>query len=172
MRIPDARFAGWMLMAAALDLLTKQVAGQLLAGRFIEFGNRFALTLVYNTGGAGGYSFGPATWYLNVAITLLALVVMATIARELGRIHPMATMALGLVAGGAAGNLASMMSGPAGVADFIAINLPDRSIVFNVADVALWLGALLLVPVGVSLVKAIRSERARQNRPSAVSVSV
>lgn len=52
--------------------------------------------------------------------------------------------------------------GPPGVADFIGIRLTkDTTIVANVADFALWTGALLLAPVAMTLVRLVREERAQ-----------
>ena len=94
-------------------------------------------------------------------------VLITAVASSLIAVDRRATVALGLIAGGAIGNLASMLAGPEGVADFIALQLwSDLTIVMNVADLALWFGALSLVPVVVTLVKAIRAER----RSSAVLV--
>ena len=83
----------------------------------------------------------------------------------LAAIDRRAIPALGLVTGGAIGNLASMMAGPPGVADFIGIRLSaDTTMVANVADFALWSGALLLVPVALKLVRLVRAERAAAAR--------
>jgi lipoprotein signal peptidase len=158
-RFFDARYVGWALAAAAVDLFSKQVAASLLGNSEVLFTQRFGLLLVFNTGGAGGYSIGPATWYLNVFVTAAAILIMSVIAADLSRFHKLGALSLGLVAGGAIGNLASMLSGPAGVADFLALHFEDRSIIFNFADVSLWTGALMLIPVVLSLARAIRTER-------------
>ena len=92
-------------------------------------------------------------------MTALAIVIMSVIAADLGRFHRLGAIALGIVTGGAIGNLGSMLAGPAGVADFLALHLSDRSIIFNVADIALWTGASMLIPVVILLVRAIRAER-------------
>jgi signal peptidase II len=163
-RLPDRRFFGFLAAALSVDLVTKFAAGSYLGEQFIPLSQRFALLLIYNTGSAGGYSLGPATWYLNVFVTLLAIVAIAVIARDLGKLHRLGAIALGLIAGGACGNLASMLTGPAGVADFLAVHLAGNTVVFNFADVALWSGALMLVPVVTFLVRAIRADRRAQRR--------
>jgi lipoprotein signal peptidase len=61
-----------------------------------------------------------------------------------------------------------MLWGPPGVADFFAIQLtPDSTMIMNVADLALWSGSLLLLPVVATLAKAIRAER----RPKSASLA-
>lgn len=165
----DSRFAACALIASAVDLATKQLAVSFLGGREIEITERLGLLLVWNTGATGGYELPPVLWYLNVAMTAIAVLIMSAIAADLGRFHRLGAIALGIVTGGALGNLASMVAGPAGVADFVALHLSDRSIIFNLADVALCSGAALLIPVVFLLARAIRAEREQKSRQSAVA---
>lgn len=148
-------------IAAAADLGTKQLAVSALGDdRVIPLAGRLSMMVVFNTGSAGGVMIGPYTWHFNVIVTLVALCLITSVASSLIAIDRRATLALGMVAGGAVGNLASMLVGPVGVADFLAYKLPgDTTIVMNVADLALWCGALLLLPVVRTLVQAIRTER-------------
>lgn len=156
------RYTGIAIAASAVDLLTKEVAVRSLG----EYGlytltERVSLTLVWNTGAAGGMSIGPFTWLINVVVTVLALGLVMSVVRPMAAVDPRSTMALGLVSGGALGNLASIVAGPIGVADFIAIRLTDDlTMVANVADLFLWVGALALAPVGVTLMRMVRAERA------------
>jgi signal peptidase II len=146
-------------IAAGADLLAKQAAVSMLGDRVVPLLDRLSLTLVYNMGSAGGVMVGQYTWQLNVITTIMALVLITAVASSLIAVDRRATLALGLIAGGAIGNLASMLAGPEGVADFLALQLSsDLTIVMNVADLALWFGALSLAPVVVTLVKAIRAE--------------
>jgi lipoprotein signal peptidase len=71
---------------------------------------------------------------------------------------------MGLVAGGALGNLASIVGGAHGVPDFLALRLSEAWVIFNVADVGLWIGAALLVPVVLGLMRIIRAERRASRR--------
>jgi signal peptidase II len=126
----------------------------------VDLGGRLSLMLVFNTGSAGGLMVGPYTGLLNVFVTLAAIVLIATVAKSLIAVDRRASLALGLVTGGAIGNLASMLVGPAGVADFIALRLSaDQVVVLNVADLFLWFGAVALAPVVVTLLRAIRAGR-------------
>jgi len=147
--------------ATALDLLTKEIATRVLGdSRVIGLTGRASLMLVYNTGTAGGFSVGPFTFALNVVVTVVAIAMVMRIMAPLSAIDSRATLALALVTGGAMGNLLSMVAGPAGVCDFLSLRLAgDTSVVMNVADLMLWSGALLLVPVVVRMIGIIRSER-------------
>ncbi|HYW32482.1 MAG TPA: signal peptidase II [Gemmatimonas sp.] len=168
---PGARssFTVFVLVAITTmlaDVVSKEAATVALANdRVVPLLERLSLFLVYNTGSAGGVMIGRYTWHLNVLATAAAIMLITSVANALIAVDRRATLALGLVAGGAAGNLASMLFGPAGVADFLAIQLAgDTTIVVNVADLALWGGALMLVPVAASLVSAIRVERRGERR--------
>jgi signal peptidase II len=153
------RYAAIGVAAMALDLLTKFVAVQWLQdGRIVTLTDRFSMLLVWNTGVTGGASVGPFTAQLNVVVTFLALGLVMTVVKPLADVDARAAAALGLVSGGALGNLASIVSGPAGVADFIGVRLTrDTTIVANVADLMLWTGALLLAPVAWTLVQRLRA---------------
>ena len=159
-----ARFLLLAAIAASADLITKALAtGLLRDGNTVSISDRLAFVLVYNTGGAGGLMMGPNTWGINVAITSLAILMVMRIVVPLSAVAPRATMALGLVTGGAVGNLASMLAGPNGVADFLAVRVSDSTtMVMNGADLLLWSGALCLVPVVTRLIGAVRAERAER----------
>ena len=76
-------------------------------------------------------------------------------------------MALGLVSGGALGNLASIVAGPKGVADFLAVRLTQNvTMVANVADLFLWSGALMLIPVAITVLRMARAERGAKGVPA------
>ncbi|MEO7520758.1 MAG: signal peptidase II [Gemmatimonas sp.] len=163
-RSPLAAYALVAITAASADLVSKFVAVRLLGeDAVVELFGRLSLMVVFNTGSAGGVMIGPYTWQLNVMVTLAAIVLITSVAKALIAADRRAMLALGLVAGGALGNVASLLVGPNGVADFLALRLTaDRTIVMNVADLALWSGALALLPVILTLLKAIRAEhRAR-----------
>ena len=164
----DRRFAVCAFAAALVDLTTKQLATSMLGTREIALGDRFGLILIWNTGGPGGASLGPTLWMMNAVMTAIAIVIMSAIDADLGRFHRLGAIALGIVTGGAIGNLASMLVDPAGVADFLAVHLSDRTIIFNVADIALWSGAWMLIPVVVLLVRAIRVERKGKSSHAAI----
>lgn len=161
-----AQYLGIAFAAASIDWLTKFIVVNLLGeGGGVPLWERFSLFVTYNTGSAGGVMVGPSTWHLNVLVTGIALALITGVVRQLALVDRNGAKALGLVAGGALGNMASMLFGPEGVADFFAIRLSNETtIVMNFADAALWTGAVMLLPVVVRLMEAIRAEK----RPTAV----
>ena len=138
-------FALCALAAYALDVLTKSLAMDKLAGREpIEVvGPVLRLTLVRNPGAA--FSTGTS---FTVALTLLAaaaVVVVLLLARRVGTTGW--AVALGLLLGGVAGNLTDRMVRDPGplrghVIDFL--QLPHWP-VFNVADVCINVAAALII---------------------------
>ncbi|MCA0374050.1 MAG: signal peptidase II [Gemmatimonadetes bacterium] len=156
------------LVGCAVDLLTKELAERMLADHSVALGKHMALMLVWNLGAAGGVQLGPFTATLNVLVTVLAIGMVMVVVRPIAAIDRRAPLPLGLVTGGALGNLLSIVVGPEGVADFLAVPVSaDTTIVVNVADLLLWSGSLLLVPVVVRLLAAHRAERAAKMAPLA-----
>lgn len=155
------RYLTLAVIAALVDLITKGIATSFLQdGTIVAFTRRVGLMLVYNTGVTGGASLGPLTILLNVVTTCIAIGMVVWIVRPLSAVDPRATTALALVSGGAAGNLASMLAGPEGVADFLAVHVVGTAtVVMNVADLLLWGGALMLAPVVMTLIRAVRKQK-------------
>lgn len=155
------RYLGIAGAACGVDLLTKDIAVRSLGETgLVTLTERLSLTLVWNTGAAGGVSIGPFTWLLNVVVTVLALGLVMSVVRAMASVDARSIVALGLVSGGALGNLASIVAGPRGVADFLAVRLTDDlTMVANVADLFLWAGALALAPVGATLLRMARQAR-------------
>lgn len=156
------RYVGFAAIAAGADLVTKAIATAFLQdGRLVHLVDRASLFLVYNTGTTGGMSIGPFTFAFNVIVTIAAIAMIMRIVSPLAAVDSRAVVAAALVTGGAAGNLASMLAGPSGVADFLAIDLNNgATIVMNGADLLLWIGALMLLPVIARLIRLVRAERA------------
>jgi lipoprotein signal peptidase len=119
--------------------------------------------VVHNAGTAFGLSAGTYTWQLNLALTLAAILLMVPVARDLARIDDAAPRALGLIVGGAVGNLASLLISPPGVVDFISVSIGAHSeLVLNVADLAAYIGLAMLLRTGFLIVAEMR----RSARPS------
>ena len=139
------------LLAAAviaLDQLTKMVALDRLApGVPVEVTPWFSLTLVMNPGLAFGVLSGvPAGWRWVVAVLSVgALVVLARVAlRVLPAQGWPGLVAVGLIFGGAVGNLIDRVRWGA-VVDFIDVHWQDYHWpAFNVADSAISVGVALL----------------------------
>lgn len=127
----------------AVDQLTKTWALSALAGGPVDLLGGARLNLAYNTRGAFGLG-GAAVPFLALG-ALGLVVVMALSGDTIARAAPAA--ALGLVLGGALGNLADrVFRGPGAlrgaVVDFIDLRWWP---IFNGADSAITVGCLLLV---------------------------
>ncbi len=153
------KFAYWAVFALIADLATKEMAVRVLANQTFVLSDWFSFLLVFNTGAAGGVSLGPYTWLINILATLFTVALVSSVVVPLTRVDSRAVLAMGLIAGGAAGNLTSLAVESRGVPDFLAMQIPNAVVVFNIADVALWAGAAVLMPVTLGLVRAVRDER-------------
>jgi signal peptidase II len=140
----------WSLIAAVVvtDVLTKWLAVDALSPMYRPHpvaGDVVRLTLVYNRGAAFGLHFGAFSRWIFLALTLIALVVLWRLYRHTTPGQWLRTAALGLVCGGAIGNLIDRIRSPMGVVDFLDIGVGNmRWPTFNVADMAVSVGALLL----------------------------
>ena len=109
-------------------------------------GDWFQLRLVYNQGAAFGLHLGPYSRWIFLTVAIVAVVVL----RRMSRTSPpgdwFRQLALGLVAGGAAGNLIDRIRSTRGVVDFLDVGIGAlRWPTFNVADIAVSCGAIALV---------------------------
>ncbi len=140
----------WSLVVAVvvLDVVTKRIAVAALTPRFRAvpvFGDWFTFHLVYNRGAAFGLSLGPYSRWIFMALTAVALVILARLYRAAPSSERIRLFAVGLVCGGAVGNLLDRIPTNNGVVDFIDIGIgAHRWPTFNVADIAVSCGALLL----------------------------
>jgi signal peptidase II len=154
------RFALVLGLVAAVDLSSKLVATLLLADGGIRVFGPVDLAVTYNRGSALGLSFGPYTWLLNVVTTAGALVLVAVAIRPLAAVDRRAPVALGLIGGAALGNLASLLVPPAGVADFIAVQVGSVGrVIMNAADIAAYAGLAMLLRSALLVHRAIAARR-------------
>ena len=155
--IPLARVA---TLVAIGDLVTKQLAVLWIGTLEPRVSSAIRFGVVHNDKGAFGLTVGNYTWELSLALTLAAIALIIPVAKDLARIDDRAPTALGLIAGGAIGNLVSLLVNRAGVVDFIAIQRPDGvGIVLNAADVAAYAGVVMLARTATKVVSAIRRNR-------------
>lgn len=141
---PRLAFAGALVAAWALDLVTKVWAAASLTERTIAlFGGRLLLRESRNTGAA--FSIGTGR---TVLITLIGIVVVTVILVHVRTATSRVTaVAWGLLTGGAVGNLTDRLlrdPGPlrGGVVDWIDLGwFPS----FNAADSAITVGVALLL---------------------------
>jgi signal peptidase II len=141
----------WPLFALVLltDCATKRAAEYHLVPAQVphEFlGEVVRLTLAYNPGAAMSLSLGA---HSRLGFSLLALVALFVMAHLYHRTAPgdrQAAAGLALIAAGAVGNLLDRLRSARGVVDFIDIGLGGwRLWTFNVADMAILIGAVVLV---------------------------
>jgi signal peptidase II len=141
----------WPLVVTVLltDCTTKELAEAYLQPEHVPHavvGDVVRLTLAHNPYAAMGLGLGP---YSRVAISLFvvgAIVLLARLYRQTPPGSRLQAAALGLIMGGALGNLTTRIVSRAGVTDFIDIGVGDwRFYTFNVADIGVFCGALLLL---------------------------
>lgn len=156
-----ATFLAVAIFVALGDAASKGMAESFWANeRYPLIGQLLRIELVHNASGAFSTSLGPYTWEINVALTVIALLLAAAASPTLARLDTVAPHALGLVAGAATGNLASLATSPRGVPDFIAIAHGQGALVLNVADVAAYLGLALCAKLVWRLGRAAVPRRA------------
>lgn len=130
---------GLCLLVLAADQAAKAaVEAHLYLGEEVDVLGPFGLTLSHNTGVAFGLAGGAGAGLVLVTLAALALIVYL-FSRDPRR--PWMWVAVGLLAGGAIGNLADRVTSSA-VTDFIAVGSWPP---FNLADVGITTGVALLV---------------------------
>lgn len=133
-----------------LDYLTKQIAVATLSPRVPVriVGDWLTLRLVYNPGAAFGIHVGAYSRWVFMGLALIALVVLGTMVYRTLPSQWVRLSALGLVSGGAVGNLVDRLRSAHGVVDFIDVWIgPFNWPTFNVADMAVTCGAIALAAV-------------------------
>lgn len=164
------RLSGGPLAVAALvivlDQLTKHWAlGALDGGRTIDLFWTLRFNLAFNTGMAfsRGGGFGPV-------IGVVALVVVVVIVLSLGNTSSrLGALAAGLLIGGAVGNIIDRLFRDEGwfrgaVVDFIDLQWFP---IFNVADIGVTVGGVLLVLAHLTATTAPRARAPRARDPRA-----
>jgi signal peptidase II len=150
-------FFGAAAVVAILDQLTKQWALSALAEGPVDLVGSLRLNLVFNDRAAFSLGFGSTTAIALTGCTLVAvLVVMGVRAEQRGW-----ALGLGIILGGALGNLSdrAFRAGDGFLGGRV-VDMVDLQWwpVFNLADVALWVG------IGVLL---LASRRAPDDAPIA-----
>ena len=132
-----------------LDFITKRWALAALADghRGELLGGLVPLTLAYNKGAAFGISIGEDSRWFFVPVTILALGLLGVLLKQALRDDYLRISAISFVVAGAVGNLYDRVRWSRGVVDFLGpIELPlfGPFPIFNVADMAITCGAILL----------------------------
>ncbi|MDE2772822.1 MAG: signal peptidase II [Gemmatimonadota bacterium] len=148
MRVKAAVFGVIFPVVMVLDVITKRWALDALAGghRMELFGGLIPLTLAFNRGAAFGLEVGEDSRWFFVPVTLLALVILVKLFIHARGGDLLRLASLSLVVAGAVGNLYDRLRWSLGVVDFIGpvwlgfAHFP----IFNVADIAITCGAVML----------------------------
>ena len=133
----------------ALDVITKRWALDELAtlGHGHELlGGLVPLTLAYNKGAAFGMRIGEDSRWFFIPVTILALILLGVLYKQAADRDFLRISSISLVVSGAIGNLYDRVRWDRGVVDFLGpvdLGFWDFPI-FNVADMAITCGAVLL----------------------------
>ena len=139
-----AVFLGLASIVAAADQLTKAWVVQAFAQPTEIVGDLLRITIVRNTGGIFGL-FGDSAPLLAAASSVVIALIVLYQAREGTRQHWLLSVALGLLLGGAVGNLIDRLR-LGYVVDFVDAGIGGfRWYTFNVADSAISLSIVLLI---------------------------
>jgi len=135
------------VLAYGLDRVTKILAESSLPGSPVELVPG-VLTLRFTENSGGAFSIGQsAPWFFVGVSTVVAVIILATAFRHTNRL---VGASLGLVLGGALGNLTDRAIRAPGmrgrVVDFIDFQIWP---VFNLADTSIVVGAILLAWTGL-----------------------
>jgi signal peptidase II len=146
------------LVLAADQAAKAAIEAHIVVGEYVEVLGPLELTLSHNTGVAFGLAGGA-----GVKLILVTAVALGVIGYLFARnpLRPGMWVAVGLLAGGALGNLVDRLRHDA-VTDFIAVGSWPP---FNLADVSITVGVLLLV--FLYLRDAEQEERSRREEGAA-----
>lgn len=149
MAIPRKPRIFWPVLGLWLlaDCTTKELAQAHLVPHVSEsvIGDTVRWTLAYNTGAATGISLGDYSRPFFSIAAVVAVLLLANLYRRTDSRATLTVLALGLVIAGALGNLFDRIRSSRGVVDFIDIGIGSwRFWVFNVADIGVTVGAILL----------------------------
>jgi signal peptidase II len=131
----------------AIDALTKRIAQDTLPlyEPVPVLGDFFRLTYIYNRGAAFGLHLGDYSRLIFLVLTVVVVGVLLSWFRTTPASDRLRLAAIAIVTAGAIGNFIDRARSPRGVVDFLDLGLGNlRWPVFNVADIAVMTGALLL----------------------------
>ncbi|MBT8478475.1 MAG: signal peptidase II [Gemmatimonadetes bacterium] len=131
-----------------LDFVTKMWAmNNLTFGYPVPVvGDFFRFTYTHNPGAAFGINIGEHSRLFFLSLSLAALVVLGFIYRSTPARDRLRLLAVALVSAGAIGNIIDRFRFEAGVVDFLDVGIGvHRWPIFNVADMAVSIGAVLLL---------------------------
>ena len=135
------------IVVLAFDFFSKlKIEASLGIGERIDvIGSFVQFTRIYNEGGVFGILQGYKNFFLVVSLLVLVALVFFYCHEKIKT--NMFIVAMGLIFGGACGNIMDRLLGKKGVVDFVYIGVDNvyRWPAFNVADSCIVVGAFLLV---------------------------
>jgi signal peptidase II len=162
MRNSNGKLLFWSVVfsVVVVDFITKRLAvAYLSSGAIPILRESLVLRLVYNPGAAFGIHVGEYSRWVFMVLALVALVVLGAMVRQTLPTQRFRLLTLGLVCGGAVGNLLDRIRSSQGVVDFIDVWIGKfHWPTFNVADMAVSCGAIALALVLWSEGKQITAE--------------
>lgn len=141
-------YIGVVGVTVVLDIITKLIVQRTL--RFgvpvPVWGDFFRLTYIFNPGAAFGLNLGGYSRMVFMTLAMVMVVVLFNMYRSTPASDRLRLLAIAAVTGGAIGNLIDRIRSHRGVVDFLDFGLGEqmRWPVFNVADIAVTTGAVLL----------------------------
>jgi signal peptidase II len=132
-----------------VDLVTKLLVQRTLTlyQQVNIVGDYVRLTYIHNPGAAFGITLGPpgASRYIFLFLSLIALGALAAMYWVTPAKDKVRLSSIALICAGALGNLLDRLRSAQGVVDFLDVGVGDlRWPVFNVADIAVTVGAIFL----------------------------
>ena len=143
-----ATFAGTAGIVLILDLFTKYLVQNTLSlyESVPVIGDFFRLTYIHNPGAAFGLHLGAYSRFIFLGLAFVALGVLLVMYTHTAGSDRLRLLAIGSIAGGALGNVVDRIRSAAGVVDFLDFGVGQlRWPVFNIADTAVTVGAVLLL---------------------------
>ena len=140
-------YGGITASIIAMDQITKFIVQQTLPPYqpVPVLGDFFRLTYIYNPGAAFGLHVGAMSRYIFLGLTVACVIVLLAWFRSTPMADRMRLLAIALVTAGALGNFIDRVRSARGVVDFLDVGLGDvRWPVFNIADIGVTVGAVLL----------------------------
>lgn len=131
----------------ALDVVTKALIQRTfhLYEQVDLLGSYLRLTYIHNSGAAFGIQLGPYSREIFLVLSLVALVALVAMYWVTPVADRLRLVSIALICGGAIGNLLDRIRSAQGVVDFLDVGVGSmRWPVFNVADMAVTTGAVLL----------------------------
>ncbi len=145
--VRDRVFWSLLVLVALADIASKRWAESRLGLHTPEevVGHWLRWTLTYNTGAAMNLSVGAASRYVFSAVAIGMILYLFRLYRQTAPTARATPAALAMISAGAFGNLIDRVRHEKGVVDFIDVGTGSwRFWTFNVADVGVTMGALLL----------------------------